>query len=38
MVGENTKQKFIEETKVIPAIKVVEIVANISDQAHSEGQ
>jgi len=34
VVGENTKQKFIEETKVIPAIKVIEIVPRISQIKH----
>lgn len=35
VVGENTKQKFIEETKVIPAIKVIEIVPRISQIRHT---
>jgi hypothetical protein len=34
VVGENIKQKFIEETKVIPAIKVIEIVPRISQIKH----
>ncbi|NLS44882.1 MAG: DUF3794 domain-containing protein [Firmicutes bacterium] len=34
VVGENVKQKFIEETKVIPAIKVIEIVPRISQIKH----
>jgi hypothetical protein len=35
VVGEGTKQKFIEETKVIPAIKVIEIVPRISQIRHT---
>lgn len=34
VVGEATKQKFIEETKIIPAIKVVEIIPRISRIKH----
>lgn len=34
VVGEGTRQKFIEETKVIPAIKVIEIIPRISQIRH----
>ena len=34
VVGEGTKQKFIEETKIIPAIKVIEIIPRISQIRH----
>lgn len=35
VVGENTKQKFIEESTVIDAIKVIEIVPRISQIRHT---